>query len=886
MLLLSDGTIVVQGAGTTFSWTKLAPDNKATYINGTWSSIAPMKTARLYFGSNVLPNGNLFVVGGEYSGSTGQKTLTNSGEIYNPSTNSWTSIAPFPLSTFGDDPTVVLSNGNILCGDIFSGTTYLYNPASNSWNQTGTKLRNDRSDEETWSLLPDGSVLSVDIFNPGHAQRYLPSTGQWVDAGNETVTLTDTNHGYEMGPGTLLPDGRYLQIGANGNTAIYSPTTNNWSAGPTLPAGMGADDAPGAMLPNGHFVFLADNTLFNAPTRMYDFDFTTNSLTDITPTGVLGTAFSSSPAFEDRMLVAPNGHLLLEIGGSPNIWDFAQSGSPDPAWRPTITTITQNTTTTFTLTGTQLTGISEGASYGDDAEMSTNFPIVRLTDTTTGQVSYAKTTGWTPGVATGNTISSVNFTLPNGTTNIGHELVSVIANGISSAQTTFQSGPSDIALSNSTIGDQSLPGTIVGTMQTIEFGSGHSFTYSLVNSGIDAADNSKFAIDASTGQLTITQSVDFAILSSYSIRIRSTDESGAYLEKVFTIKVISAPVLAGTNNLSYVRTQITTAICPNITITSSWRPTLSSATIALSIFSPTDDVLAFANNDGVKFGNITGTYNSTAGTLILRSPGATATISQFQEALRAVTYVDRNTANPILGIRPVTFRVSDGTLTSNSVKSYVTVANPNTSVVVTSSIASSVFGQAVTITATIGVARPGSGIPSAGTANVTFLDGNNVIQGTVTYGLANGKLLATITTTSLTPGYHAISAVYSGDANFQGSSSPALKQTVFHAGTATKLAATATTTRQGQSITLKATISAVGQGSGIPSAGTGTAAVTFLDGKNLIVGIVAYNIVNGQLVATLTTSNLTKGIHTITAAYSRDAFFLDSKSTPIKLTIA
>ena len=296
--------------------------------------------------------------------------------------------------------------------------------------------------------------------------------------------------------------------------------------------------------------------------------------------------------------------------------------------------------------------------------------------------------------------------------------------------------------------------------------------------------------------------------------------------------------------------------------------------------------MAFANNDGVKFGNITGTYNSATGTLTLRSSDATATISQFQEALRAVTYVDRNSANAILGIRSVTFRVSDGTLTSNAVTSYVTVTNPKTDVVVTSSIASSVFGQAVTVTATIGVARPGSGIPSATTANVTFLDGNTVIQGTVTYSVANGKLLATITTSSLTPGYHSIGAIYSGDAKFQGSSSPALKQTVFHAGTATKLATSATTTRQGQSITLKATISAVGLGSGTPSVGTGTAEVTFLDGKNLIVGIVSYNIVNGQLVATLTTTSLTKGIHTITAAYSRDAFFLDSKSTPIKLTIA
>src|SRR5262249_23252795 len=66
---------------------------------------------------------------------------------------------------------------------------------------------------------------------------------------------------------------------------------------------------------------------------------------------------------------------------------------------------------TYTLTGTQLTGLSEGASYGDDAEMSSNYPIVRLTSGG-GTVTYARTYGWTPGMATGSAPGTTQVQLP------------------------------------------------------------------------------------------------------------------------------------------------------------------------------------------------------------------------------------------------------------------------------------------------------------------------------------------------------------------------------------------------------------------------------------------------------------------------------------------
>src|SRR5262245_60748078 len=288
MMLLSDGRVMAQAGGVTKVWYQLQPDANGSYLNGTWSPLASMSTERLYFGSNILPSGKVFVVGGEYSGPSGSANWNNTGEIYDPIGNTWSPITPFPQSQFGDGQTEILPDGRVLAGYLSGPQTYAYNPATNTWAFAANKLRNDRNNEETWVLLPDGSILCYDIFSspatgPGFAQRYIPSSNTWVDAGSVPIPLTNTTTlGAELGPALLLPDGRIFQIGANSNTVLYSPSTNTWTAGPTIPNGKGADDAPAAMLPDGHVIFAGDTPLFNGPTHLFDFDPVTGTITQIT----------------------------------------------------------------------------------------------------------------------------------------------------------------------------------------------------------------------------------------------------------------------------------------------------------------------------------------------------------------------------------------------------------------------------------------------------------------------------------------------------------------------------------------------------------------------------------------------------------------------------
>ena len=201
-----------------------------------------------------------------------------------------------------------------------------------------------------------------------------------------------------LAPGLLLPDGRVFYLGATGNTAYYTPSTNSWTAGPVIPGGLVPDDAPAANLPDGDILFTADTPLYQGPTHLFEFNPTTNVYTDLT--SQLPADYLSGPAYVDRMLVLPTGQVLFN-NGSSQLYVFTPSLGPLAVGVPAITGISENPDGSFLLSGTLLNGISEGAYYGDDAQMSSNYPIVRLTDAeltmsfTRGRITGAAR-GWRP----------------------------------------------------------------------------------------------------------------------------------------------------------------------------------------------------------------------------------------------------------------------------------------------------------------------------------------------------------------------------------------------------------------------------------------------------------------------------------------------------------
>ncbi|MET0591474.1 MAG: Ig-like domain-containing protein [Polyangiaceae bacterium] len=189
----------------------------------------------------------------------------------------------------------------------------------------------------------------------------------------------------------------------------------------------------------------------------------------------------------------------------------------------------------------------------------------------------------------------------------------------------------------------------------------------------------------------------------------------------------------------------------------------------------------------------------------------------------------------------------------------VSGCTPQVSASVVTSPDPSVFGEVVTLQATV----TASGLTPTGTVN--FMDGATLL-GTATLD-ATGT--AFLTTTALAIGARSITTVYSGDGSYPSATSAVTTHTVNAASTSTIVASSQNPQSTGQAVTFTATVTADPPGSGTPS---GT--VTFTDGATSL-GTVTLS--GGQ--ASLTTSSLTVGGHTITAVYSGSAEFNSSVAT-------
>jgi len=435
---LTDGRILVQqhsaSTGPDQYWT-LTPDNTGSYVNGTWTQVAslPSDYSPLYHASQVLADGRVAVAGGEYNFQSG--VWTKLAAIYDPVANTWAALAaPSGWANIGDAQSVVLNNKMMMLADAITSQEAILDPTTLTWTTTGTG-KADGNDEEGWSLLPGGTVLTVDTKNGTNSEIY--HNGTWQTAGNVPVQLTDVGS-EEIGPAVLRPEGSLFYIGATGATAIYTLPTpphhiGTWSVGPSFPnigGQLEVADGPAALLPDGNVLTGASPGVFATPTYFFEYNGTT--LTQV-PTAPNSTGQS---CYEGRMLVLPTGQVMLTeeyIVG--NVQVYTAAGSSNPAWAPVITTVASTVThgsANNHIRGMQFNGLSAGCAYGDDAQCNTGFPLVRITNTGTGHVVYCRTHNHsTMGIATGSRTVSTMFDVP-ATIETGASKIEVVANGIGS----------------------------------------------------------------------------------------------------------------------------------------------------------------------------------------------------------------------------------------------------------------------------------------------------------------------------------------------------------------------------------------------------------------------------------------------------------------------
>jgi len=305
------------------------------------------------------------------------------------------------------------------------------NPKTLKWTVLAGTGKSDFNAEEGWTLLPDGSVLTMDVKNAPNSERFVTSTRTWSTAGSTIVDLHSPspfgciNYGPngslcyyppgEIGPAILRPDGTVFATGSYsstgsgaGHTAIYDTATKTWTAGPDFPNADNAGDSFAVLLPSG-------DVLVEGTIGSYIWD---------------GTTFTQTLATPGCLMMLPTGQVL--VGGSEV---YNPTGTYEAGWAPTITSVTTSVSrgSTYKISGTQFNGLSQAAAFGDEFQTATNYPLVRITNSGTGHIFYAKTHNHsTMGVATGAAIVSTEFDVP-ATMETGASSLEVVANGIPSA---------------------------------------------------------------------------------------------------------------------------------------------------------------------------------------------------------------------------------------------------------------------------------------------------------------------------------------------------------------------------------------------------------------------------------------------------------------------
>ena len=470
-LLMTDGGVLIQNAGPfgeDAKIFKLTPDINGSYVNGTWTQLASKPFISTAGAQAVLADGRVIMEGGEYSNYGYDFLLTNQGAIYDPVSNSWISVPPplffvdlyLPRATFaphpiGDSSSVILSDGTFMLSDKMSHQAALLDLKTLTWTETGTSTKADLNDEEGWTLLPDGTVLTADCYtdfhfglvptypaNPTNSEIYDPRTGQWTSAGSTIQTLTDPLLS-EMGPAMLRPNGTVFILGSSGNSSIYDTRSHRWSLGPTMPISpqgfqYTAQDAPGALLPSGHVLVAASGGAANGgysnpPVAFFEFDGRKFIPEPTIPNAAQDVSGSIS------LLLLPTGQVL-SVDSSLDVEIYTPAAGRDDHeveshedWRPVVTWTPRllGPGKSYVLEGIRLNGMSQGSSFGDELQDATNYPLVRLINVRTGHVFYCRTHDHSSMAVASDRVSSTHFDVP-ATVERGLSRLEVVANGIPS----------------------------------------------------------------------------------------------------------------------------------------------------------------------------------------------------------------------------------------------------------------------------------------------------------------------------------------------------------------------------------------------------------------------------------------------------------------------
>ena len=316
--LLVNGKVLV--AGGTNNGVAINSAELYNHTTGTWASTGSMHVARTLAGSVLLSNGSVLVVGGCLNDCL--STTTNSAELYNPTTGTFTATgsmvrarAGFGIALLANGQVVVAGGCTAYDQNGCAATTTsaeVYNPATGHWTATGS-LRGARF-AVTATRLASGKVLVVggataasDALNS--SEIYDPTTKTW----SLGPKMVQARSGYAS---ILLPTGKVLFVGGeniNGvsiaSAELYNPSTGAFTATGSMTATRVEHTAvllaTGKVLVSGGYKQTSNVVTPLASAELYN-----------PATGIWTTIGSMSTARGDHTSTVLTNGFVLNTGGS------------------------------------------------------------------------------------------------------------------------------------------------------------------------------------------------------------------------------------------------------------------------------------------------------------------------------------------------------------------------------------------------------------------------------------------------------------------------------------------------------------------------------------------------------------------------------------------
>jgi hypothetical protein len=284
-------------------------------LAGSWSTIAPMATARLNLAATSGP-GRLYALGG----STGSSALA-SHEIYDPAADNWSAAAPLPTARSGL-AAVTGRNGLIYALGGYNGayltTVEAFDPATEAWTAPPATMPTARSGLAAVTG-PDGLVYAIGGQNStgtlDAVEVFNPATNSWTTG----PSLPAARYGLAAAVG---PDGLIYAMGgvdASGipQTTVYSydpATAAPWAAQAALltaQAFLAADTGPDGL------IYAIGGQNFEAPT-LGTVEAFTIATAQTAPDPYIGNGTYQTP----DIILLDSSNNPVPIGGAPGgAWD-------------------------------------------------------------------------------------------------------------------------------------------------------------------------------------------------------------------------------------------------------------------------------------------------------------------------------------------------------------------------------------------------------------------------------------------------------------------------------------------------------------------------------------------------------------------------------------